>query len=101
HPEEVKDIYLQEGTVHLRRKLEIPETSEEEIKISDIPKTEMHSMPSPAKKNWSRPHWWSSMYNRDAKAIHAQVWKELMRQTTWQEVLSIILKSETNKAAGI
>src|SRR6185503_7120053 len=41
------------------------------------------------------------MYNRDAKAIGSQVWLDLMKPATWQEVLNIILSGETNKAAGI
>ena len=41
------------------------------------------------------------MYSRDAKAIDSQIWFDLMKPATWQEVLHIILSGETNKAAGI
>jgi len=100
-PEEVKDIYLREGTAHLRRKLEMPESDEKEIIASEPPREEKRSSSPPPPKNWNRPRWWSSMYNRDAKSIGSQVWLDLMKPATWQEVLNIILSGETNKAAGI
>ena len=41
------------------------------------------------------------MYNRHAKNIDSEVWKELMRPVSWQEALDVILSNETNRAAGI
>ena len=41
------------------------------------------------------------MYDRNAKSIAPEVWKDLMAPTNWRELLQIILHSEKEKAAGV
>ena len=41
------------------------------------------------------------MYSRTSKNISSEVWKDLMKPTSWKELLEVILQSEKEKAAGI
>jgi hypothetical protein len=40
------------------------------------------------------------MYNRKAKGILATTWADLMKPVNWQEILKIILQTDSGKAAG-
>ena len=74
-PKKVKEIYLKEGTIFLRKKLQPPGPEEEiEAKYEPAPSLSpredyVHTLSSGKDKI---PQWWKKMYNRNAKRIRLQ-----------------------------
>jgi len=75
-PDAVKNVYLSEGTLFLRKKLEAPGPEEEEkIKFPDPPTLEKERMiprrteGKDKKSRNPRPKWWSQMYDRKTKYL--------------------------------
>ena len=101
NPEEVKEVYLREGTTHLKVKLKLPLVEEKESIVPEPPPNLDCPRAPPREKSWTRPKWWTEMYCRDAKGIDPNIWKDLMASASWQEVLRTVLDNEREKAAGI
>lgn len=46
------------------------------------------------------PPWWKKVYSRNAKKITAATWKDLLQDTTIEEVKQTVQNCKKNKAAG-
>jgi hypothetical protein len=93
NPEEVKNIYLREGSSFLRNKIPCLPDSKEERKPEPPPNLKVPRVP-PNKKGNSLSRWWHKMYNRKAKGILATTWADLMKPVNWQEILKVILQTD-------
>ena len=99
-PEKVKTLYLQEGTISLKAFHECPPPHDNrECKRSPIPDEEKREH-IPQTKPTSLPAWWSKMYDRKAKNIEGDTWKEVMRPTSPKALRKVIQECGKGKAAG-
>jgi len=107
-PNEVKNIYLTDGTLFLRKKLEAPGPEEEakrtfaeppDLKKRSPTHEAKEAKESPRNSN-SRPNWWNKMYSRSAKNIPSHTWSDLMMEPSIGEILTTIKKIPADKAAG-
>jgi hypothetical protein len=101
-PEEVKRIYLQEGSNFLKAGICCPppfnpDQQHPQESPPDLKQPRHTQTRTPPK---CLPRWWSDMYSRNAKNISDQVWENLMKPASWSEVLDTIRQTDTDKAAG-
>jgi len=105
-PNEVKNIYLTDGTLFLRKKLEAPGPEEEAKRtFAEPPDIRKRPATSEAKETrpnsrTARPKWWNQMYDRSAKNIPNHTWSNLMTEPSIAEILTTINKIPADKAAG-
>jgi hypothetical protein len=103
-PEKVKEIYLREGTLFLKEKINAPGPDEgkEHPRYQEPPDLEKRAPEdhNPTRKNRSTPKWWKTMYNRKAKNIPDSVWEGLMKEPSIEEILKTIKGIPNDKAAG-
>ena len=102
-PNEVKNTYLTEGTLFLRKKLAAPGPEEEKKRTYDEPpdlkkRVTEEGTASPSRSG--RPKWWNGMYNRSAKNLPSHIWSDLMTDPSAAEILTTINKIPNDKAAG-
>ena len=99
-PREVKDIYLREGAVFLKNKIECPSSCKEDEKAPEPPPSLRLRKEKSGKPRTTLPKWWGEMYSRDAKGIDQDTWRDLMKPCTSSELLQTILEGGKEKAAG-
>ena len=73
-PTEVKRTYLTEGTLFIRKRLDPPDSEEEDKKFEkplDFKerKKEVRLEEKTGQKRSPRPKWWDRLYNRNAKSV--------------------------------
>lgn len=100
-PDKMKELYLREGTLHLKDFHPCPPEHDEKEHTppKDSPDENKREEMIPQKPA-SLPAWWERMYNRKAKGIDSKVWSELMNPTSATEVRTIIQGSAKDKSAG-
>jgi hypothetical protein len=96
----VKDIYLREGAVFLKNKIECPSSCKEDEKAPEPPPSLRLRKENSGKPRTTLPKWWGEMYSRDAKGIDQDTWRDLMKPCTSSELLQTILEGGKEKAAG-
>ena len=100
---DVKQIYLQEGSCFLRNMQNIrppfDESKEEKQSAAPDSSTCRVEKNSPPKPN-HRPRWWDKLYHRGAKGVNERVWMDLVNETKWKDVLHVILSNGHGKSAG-
>ena len=95
-PEDVKNIYLTEGTLFLKKKLKPPgPEGKDERKYPEPPdlSKERGTEEKETKNNIlgnQRPKWWNQAYDRKAKNIPSRTWQDLTRGPSPSEVLETI-----------
>jgi hypothetical protein len=105
-PDDVKNVYLTEGTLFLRKKLEAPGPEvKQEKKYPEPPDLKLRkehdeTKEERAKLENSSPKWWNLMYNRKSRNISDNTWANLMKEPSTSEILETIKKIPNDKAAG-
>ena len=103
--EEAKNIYLKEGTFFLKKKLEAPGPEEEKREYEKPPNLEekRDKKENENQNDGSKtpiPQWWKRIYNRNAKNIPDQTWRDLLKNPSRLEIRETINKIPKDKAAG-
>jgi len=100
-PSKIKQLYVQEGAGLLQKIKPRPEGKEcRKQVLSKAPnptKERPFTEEKPAPQEGIKPHWWDKMYDRKAKGIPAETWKDLI---TKPELLATIAGLDKHKAAG-